>query len=236
MAEIRIKNGKAWLGVSGFGVTVKVYGQAPISDPVFLGETPDNNSGSGTFGNGEYAWHRSEQDYHYVYILTNGIGTYKIWAEDPDYPGVKSDEATYYFDPDNYQGGGDPFDWNGDGNVPDRAVPAKWFTIEGVHRRVLQLPSQGNEDFDHIVVSTSSSCDELIPNHRHNITVPLGETEGEVSFSGLVFAFPGTPGNTFYTYIRDHNCVNGQSNVYTISNVTSSGGNYDVGTLTLQLP
>jgi hypothetical protein len=49
------------------------------------------------------------------------------------------------------------------------------------------------------------------------------------------FAFPGNPGNTFYAYIRDHNC-SAVSNAYTITGVSGSGGNYDVGTLSLYVP
>ncbi len=235
MADIRIKSGKAWLGVSGFGVKLKVHYQPPNWSPVLVEETPSHNAGNGTLGNGEFAWDR-QGDTHYVYLITyGGVGTYKLWAEHPDNPGVKSNEETYYFDPDNYQGPGDPFDWNGDGIVQNELiVPGKWFTIYGVHRRETTLPSDGTEDWDHIVVSTSSSCDTLIPNHRDNITVPYGEYSAWVNFSGKKFAFPGNPGNTFYAYIRDHNC-NEHSSVYTISNVTGSGGNYDVGTHTVHV-
>jgi hypothetical protein len=59
-----------------------------------------------------------------VYFPTGGTKkTYMIWAVHPNSPNTISVLATYYFDPDNYQGGGDAFDWNGTGNVGFLIVP-----------------------------------------------------------------------------------------------------------------
>jgi|GEM_PF-2877912 len=125
MADIRITQGTAWLGASGFGVTLNVYGQAPNSSPVLLGYTAAAQPGNGVIGNGAFQstpW----------YLPTNGIGTYKVWAEHPNNSGVKSNEVTYYFDPDNYQGSGDPFDWNEDGIIQQvLIVPGLDFSVSG---------------------------------------------------------------------------------------------------------
>ena len=125
MAEIRIVSGAGWLGFSGFGVQLNIYGQAPNSSPVLLGYTPSDQPGNGLLGNGTFLstpW----------YLQTNGIGTYKVWAEHPDSSAAKSNEVTYYFDPDHYQGSGDPFDWNGNGVIQSALIiPAKKFWVYG---------------------------------------------------------------------------------------------------------
>lgn len=230
MADIRLEQGKAWLGVSGFGVQLDVYYQTPGYGRTYLTSTPANNTGNGTFGNGIYV-----SAPPYMYIGTTGIGAYKLWAERPGDSSVRSNEATYYFDPDNYEGGGDPFDWNGYGIVDDLIFPAKWFTIQGIHRRTMPESDEPVYDWDHIVVSPSSTCEAECANYQHYVTVPAHSTSGESAFSGLKFAFPGSPGNTFYAYIRDHNC-SAVSNVHTITGVSGSGGSYDVGTLSLYVP
>jgi hypothetical protein len=150
MADIRITSGKAWLKTSGFGVQLKVFGQAPNSSSVLLGYTSSDQPGNGVLGNGEFQstpW----------YIATNGVGTYKVWAEHPDNSGAKSNEETYYFDPDNYQGSGDPFDWDGDGQVRnDLIVPGIRFYISG---RIAWIQNQSLiTDWGHLVVSPNNQA------------------------------------------------------------------------------
>lgn len=215
MADIRITSGKAWLGFTGWGVQLKIYGQAPNSSPVLLTQTQAHNPTEGTLGNGEFAWYRSQQDHQYLYITTNGVGTYKIWAEHPDDSNLKA-EDTYYFDPDNYQGSGDPFDWKGDGAVPDLVIVAKHFTVSGSMQSTVPV------DELHLVVALGSSCDSNLPNFR----IPLNQQTYTASFS-QAFSLPTTGASTFYVYARDHNCGS-QSNVETLTNVTGNGETINV--------
>ena len=125
MADIRILSGTAWLGFAGFGIQLKIIGQAPNSGPATLGYSSTDQPGNGVLGNGAILgtpW----------YWQTIGIGNYKIWAEHPDSSNVTSNEVNYYFDPDHYQGSGDPFDWNGNGVIQSvLLVPAKKFSVYG---------------------------------------------------------------------------------------------------------
>jgi len=207
MADIRIKSGKAWLGFSGWGIKLKIYGQAPNSSPVLLAETPahDPYSSPPILGNGIYA-----QEGQYLYLDTNGTGTYKIWAEYPENASLKA-EDTYDFDPD-YQGPGDPFDWRTDGNVPDLIIPAKHFTVNG------SLQANYEVDELHLVVSLDYDCGVIEPNFTYTLAgVPLTAT-----FSKH-FAFPTQTTTTFYAYARDHDCNSSRSNVETLTNVTGNG-------------
>jgi len=207
MADIRIKSGKAWLAFSGWGIRLKIYGQAPNASPVLLAETPahDPYSSPPILGNGIYA-----QQGQYLYLDTNGIGTYKIWAEHPENTNLKA-EDTYDFDPE-YQGPGDPFDWRTDGNVPDLIIPAKHFTVNGT--------LQANYEVDelHLVASLDYDCGVIEP----NFTYALGGTPLTATFSKH-FAFPTQTAITFYAYARDHDCNSSRSNVETLTNVTGSG-------------
>jgi hypothetical protein len=209
MADIRIKSGKAWLGFSGWGIELKIYGQAPNSSPVLLAQTPAHNPGSTPphLGNGIYAQEEGEQ---YLYLGTNGIGTYKVWAEYPEDSNLRA-EDTYYFDPDNYQGPGDAFDWRTDGTVPDLIIPAKHFYVEGT--------LQANYDTEelHLVVSLDYDCDTLGP----NFTFTLSGTPRSAGFHQH-FAFHTQTATTFHAYARDHICAE-RSNVETLTNITGDG-------------
>ncbi len=207
MADIRIKSGKAWLGFSGWGIRLKVYGQAPNSSPVLLAETPAHHPTSTPpyLGTGIYA-----QDGQFLYIETNGIGTYKIWAEHPDDSNLKA-EDTYDFDPD-YQGEGDPFDWRTDGNVPDLIIPSKHFIVNGT------MQAQFVVDELHLVASLNYACDSIVP----NFTYSLSGSPLSANFSRH-FAFPTQTETQFHVYARDHTCTNARSNVETLNNVTGAG-------------
>lgn len=207
MADIRIKSGKAWLGFSGWGIRLKIYGQAPNLSPVLLAETPahDPYSTPPVLGNGIYA-----QSGQFLYLGTNGLGTYKIWAEHPDDSNLRA-EDTYYFDPD-YQGEGDPFDWRTDGNVPDLIIPAKHFTVTGT------MQADYVVDELHLVASVDYDCDTIGP----NFTYALSGSPLRANFSRH-FAFPTQTATTFYVYARDHDCYSARSNVETLTNVTGDG-------------
>jgi len=220
MADIRITQGTAWLGATGFGVKLNVYGQAPNSSPVLLGYTAEDQPGNGVIGNGAFQstpW----------YLSTNGIGTYKVWAEHPNNSGVKSNEVTYYFDPDNYQGSGDPFDWNGDGIIQqDLIVPGLDFTISG---RIKWIQGQSLiTDWGHPVVSPNNQCDTTNSNRR--IDINTGQGTVYTDYSSLLYAFPSNIGTTtFYVFFRDHNC-SGVSEIRSVS--VSDGGSYNIDDLT----
>jgi hypothetical protein len=209
MADIRIKSGKAWLGFSGWGIRLKIYGQAPNSSPVFLAETPAHEpyDTPPVLGNGIYAQEEGEQ---YLYLDTNGPGTYKIWAEYPDDSNLRA-EDTYDFDPD-YQGSGDPFDWRTTGMVPDLTIPAKHFIVDGT------LQANYNTNELHLVVSLDYDCDTVCP----NFTFELTGTPRSANFSQH-FAFPTQAATTFHVYARDHDCNSSRSNVETLSDVTGDG-------------
>jgi len=211
MADVRIKSGKAWLGFSGWGVRLKIYGQAPNSSPVFLAETPahDPYNTPPVLGSGIYAQEEGEQ---YLYLDTNGPGTYKIWAEYPDNPNLRA-EDTYDFDPD-YQGPGDPFDWRTNGIVPDLVIPAKHFTVNG------SMEAEFFTDELHLAVSMNTDCEAGLA--EPNFTIPLSETEPYIGNFSKHFAFPSQSATTFHVYARDHDCQT-QSNVETLTNVTGDG-------------
>ena len=222
MADIMLSSAKAWLGVSGFGVKLKIYAETPNCSPILFGYTAEDLPGDGLLGNGDIP----------QYLGTTGIGTYKLWAEHPDNPGVQSNEATYYFDPDSYEGEGDPFSWNGDGIVtPSLIVPGKTFSVYGT------VVSDG-DDFDwiHCVVATSGACNT----GKANIKVCYSDciTRGNQCNFNCAFAFPTNIGtSTFYVYFRDHLCPDGgsQSNIVTLTNVSGTGESYNVGTMTITL-
>jgi hypothetical protein len=221
MADIRIESGKAWLGVGGFGVSLKVFGQAPGSSAVLLGYTTSDNPGSGLLGDGAFAstpW----------YLGTNGIGTYKVWAEHPDDAGVKSNEESYDFDPDHYSGPGDPFDWNGDAIVAnDLIVPAIYFRISG--RIAWIYGTSLITDNGHLVISPSNTCDTT---NSNRITAVNTGSSGTVytSYSDQYYAFRSNIGTTtFYVFFRDHNC-SGCSQIRQVN--VSSGGSYNIADLT----
>jgi hypothetical protein len=200
MADIRIRSGKAWLGFSGWGIRLKIYGQAPISSSVLLAETAAHNpvGSPPTLGNGIYAQEDPEQ---FLYINTNGSGTYKIWAEDPDDANLRA-EDTYDFDP-NYQGPGDAFDWRTNGNVPELIIPAKHFVVYGT------LQANYSVEELHLVASLDSACEEAQP----NFTFALSGSPLTANFSQH-FAFLSQSATTFYVYARDHTCESGRSDFF----------------------
>ncbi|MFH0991714.1 MAG: hypothetical protein V1799_17035 [bacterium] len=199
MADIRIINGKAWLKESGYGVRLKIFGQAPNANPVFLGYTVPDKPGDGELGSGDFSgtpW----------YLPTNGIGTYKVWAEHEDNASVKSYEEGYYFDPDNYQGSGDPFDWNGNGSVnSELLVPGISFQISGRIHWIESTSYISKEDWAHLAVSTQNASDTTSTNYRTYIP---DNTENDFYFdyNNQLFIFRSNIGTTtFYVFFRDHN-------------------------------
>jgi hypothetical protein len=139
-------------------------------------------------------------------------------------------EVTYNFNPGD---SGDVFLWGKSGNVGTLVVSAKYFTVRGVHKRIMPTAvSYPREDWEHMVVATSSTCSTSLPNLPHSVIVPAYQNWGEANFD-FTFAFPKNSGPDFHIYVRDHDCAV-KSNVITRYNVAGEGETYDnIGTLTI---